>query len=51
MHSGNYGNWLPDANIHLAQLISSMVDPTGKVVIDKFYRTKRTCRFRKMPWR
>jgi len=37
MHSGNYGNWMPDANVRLAQLISSMFDPTGKVVIDGFY--------------
>jgi acetylornithine deacetylase/succinyl-diaminopimelate desuccinylase-like protein len=37
MHSGNYGNWMPDANVRLAQLISSMVDPTGKVLIDGFY--------------
>jgi len=37
MHSGNYGNWMPDANVHLAQLISSMVDSTGKVVIPGFY--------------
>jgi acetylornithine deacetylase/succinyl-diaminopimelate desuccinylase-like protein len=37
MHSGNYGNWLPDANVRLAQLISTMVDATGKVVIDGFY--------------
>ncbi len=37
MHSGNYGNWMPDANVRLAQLISSMVDPTGKVIIPGFY--------------
>jgi acetylornithine deacetylase/succinyl-diaminopimelate desuccinylase-like protein len=37
MHSGNYGNWLPDANVRLAQLISTMVGPTGKVTIDGFY--------------
>ena len=37
MHSGNYGNWLPDANVRLAQLIGSMVGPTGKVAIDGFY--------------
>jgi len=37
MHSGNYGNWLPDANVRLAQLIASMVDPTGKVAIEGFY--------------
>jgi acetylornithine deacetylase/succinyl-diaminopimelate desuccinylase-like protein len=37
MHSGNYGNWLPDANVRLAQLLASMVGPTGKVAIDGFY--------------
>ena len=37
MHSGNYGNWLPDANVRLAQLLASMVTPTGKVAIDGFY--------------
>lgn len=37
MHSGNYGNWLPDANVRLSQLLASMVDPTGKVAIEGFY--------------
>jgi acetylornithine deacetylase/succinyl-diaminopimelate desuccinylase-like protein len=37
MHSGNYGNWMPDANVRLAQLISSMVDRSGKVIIPGFY--------------
>src|SRR5262249_50217063 len=37
MHSGNYGNWLPDANVRLAQLISSMVAANGKVAVDGFY--------------
>ena len=37
MHSGNYGNWLPDANVRLTQLIASMVGSTGKVAIDGFY--------------
>jgi acetylornithine deacetylase/succinyl-diaminopimelate desuccinylase-like protein len=37
MHSGNYGNWLPDANVRLTQLIASMVAPNGKVAIDGFY--------------
>ena len=37
MHTGNYGNWQPDANVRLSQLISSMVDPTGKVLIPGFY--------------
>lgn len=37
MHSGNYGNWLPDANVRMTQLISSMFTPAGKVAIDGFY--------------
>jgi acetylornithine deacetylase/succinyl-diaminopimelate desuccinylase-like protein len=37
MHSGNYGNWLPDANVRLSQLLASMVDSTGKVAIEGFY--------------
>jgi acetylornithine deacetylase/succinyl-diaminopimelate desuccinylase-like protein len=37
MHSGNYGNWLPDANVRLSQLLASMVDPSGKVTIEGFY--------------
>jgi acetylornithine deacetylase/succinyl-diaminopimelate desuccinylase-like protein len=37
MHSGNYGNWLPDANVRLAQLVATMVGPSGKVTIDGFY--------------
>ncbi|HWW87310.1 MAG TPA: M20/M25/M40 family metallo-hydrolase [Vicinamibacterales bacterium] len=37
MHSGNYGNWLPDANVRLSQLLASMVGPTGKVTVEGFY--------------
>jgi len=37
MHSGNYGNWLPDANVRMTQLISSMFTPAGKVAIEGFY--------------
>jgi acetylornithine deacetylase/succinyl-diaminopimelate desuccinylase-like protein len=37
MHSGNYGNWLPDANVRLSQLLASMVSPSGKVAIEGFY--------------
>jgi acetylornithine deacetylase/succinyl-diaminopimelate desuccinylase-like protein len=37
MHSGNYGNWLPDANLRLAQLLASMVAPTGRIAIEGFY--------------
>jgi len=37
MHSGNYGNWMPDANVRLSQLLSSMVEPSGRVAIAGFY--------------
>jgi acetylornithine deacetylase/succinyl-diaminopimelate desuccinylase-like protein len=37
MHSGNYGNWMPDANVRLAQLIASMVAPSGRVTMKDFY--------------
>jgi len=37
MHSGNYGNWLPDANVRLAQLLATMVEPSGRVAIRGFY--------------
>jgi acetylornithine deacetylase/succinyl-diaminopimelate desuccinylase-like protein len=37
MHSGNYGNFLPDANVRLTQLIASMFDANGKVIVDGFY--------------
>jgi acetylornithine deacetylase/succinyl-diaminopimelate desuccinylase-like protein len=37
MHSGNYGNWMPDANVRLAQLIASMETADGRVAIKDFY--------------
>ena len=37
MHSGNYGNWLPDANVRLSQLLATMVAPSGRVAIPGFY--------------
>lgn len=37
MHSGNYGNWMPDANVRLSQLLASMVEPSGRVAIAGFY--------------
>ena len=37
MHSGNYGNWMPDANVRMAQLISAMVPSSGRVAIPGFY--------------
>ncbi|NUQ13382.1 MAG: M20/M25/M40 family metallo-hydrolase [Gemmatimonadaceae bacterium] len=37
LHSGNYGNWAPDASIRLGRLLASMKDDEGRVLIDGFY--------------
>ncbi|GHM99507.1 peptidase M20 [Cytophagales bacterium WSM2-2] len=37
LHSGNYGNWAPNPGMRLAQLLASMKDANGNVLIDKFY--------------
>lgn len=37
LHSGNYGNWAPNPAMRLAQLLASMKDTNGHVLIDKFY--------------
>ena len=37
LHSGNYGNWAPDPSMRLAQLLASMKDDNGRVLIDGFY--------------
>jgi acetylornithine deacetylase/succinyl-diaminopimelate desuccinylase-like protein len=37
LHSGNYGNWAPNPAMRLAQLLASMKDETGKVLIAGFY--------------
>ena len=37
LHSGHYGNWAPNPAVRLAQLIASMKDADGRVVIDGFY--------------
>lgn len=38
LHSGNYGNWAPDPSMRLAQLLATMKDENGRVLIDGFYR-------------
>ena len=38
LHSGNYGNWAPDASIRLGRLLASMKDEDGKVLVEGFYR-------------
>lgn len=37
LHSGHYGNWAPNPAVRLAQLIASMKDEDGRVVIPGFY--------------
>jgi acetylornithine deacetylase/succinyl-diaminopimelate desuccinylase-like protein len=38
LHSGNYGNWAPNPAMRLVQLLSSMKDNKGNVVVKDFYR-------------
>ena len=37
LHSGHYGNWIPNPAIRLAQLLATMKDDRGRVVIPGFY--------------
>jgi acetylornithine deacetylase/succinyl-diaminopimelate desuccinylase-like protein len=37
MHSGNYGNYAPNPALRLSQLLASMKDEEGKVIIPGFY--------------
>ena len=37
LHSGNYGNWAPDASMRLGRLLASMKDESGKVLVEGFY--------------
>ena len=39
LHSGHYGNWAPNPAMMLAQLLASMKDETGKVLVEGFYDT------------
>lgn len=36
-HSGHYGNFMPNPALAMAQILASMKDPNGVVVIDGFY--------------
>jgi acetylornithine deacetylase/succinyl-diaminopimelate desuccinylase-like protein len=36
LHSGHYGNWAPNPALMLAQLLSSMKDADGRVLVDHF---------------
>jgi acetylornithine deacetylase/succinyl-diaminopimelate desuccinylase-like protein len=37
LHSGHYGNWAPNPAMRLAQLLSSMKAPDGRVLVAGFY--------------
>jgi len=37
LHSGHYGNWAPNPAMRLAQLLATMKDAGGRVVIEGFY--------------
>lgn len=37
LHSGHYGNWAPNPAMRLAQLLASMEDADGRVLVDGFY--------------
>jgi len=37
LHSGHYGNWAPNPAMELVQLLSTMKDGEGKVLVKNFY--------------
>lgn len=37
LHSGHYGNWVPNPAQKLVSLLASMKDSSGKVLVDGFY--------------
>lgn len=37
LHSGHYGNWAPNPAMMLAQLLASMKDADGRVLVEGFY--------------
>jgi acetylornithine deacetylase/succinyl-diaminopimelate desuccinylase-like protein len=37
VHSGNYGNWIPNPALRLSHLLASMKDDAGKVLVKGFY--------------
>jgi acetylornithine deacetylase/succinyl-diaminopimelate desuccinylase-like protein len=41
LHSGHYGNWAPNPIVLLANLLSSMRDDDGKILIENFYDSVR----------
>jgi len=37
LHSGHYGNWVPNPAMTLAKLLASMKDDNGRVLVERFY--------------
>ncbi|HMC55577.1 MAG TPA: M20/M25/M40 family metallo-hydrolase [Gemmatimonadaceae bacterium] len=37
LHSGHYGNWAPNPLVLMANLLASVRDPDGRILIDHFY--------------
>jgi len=37
VHSGNYGNWIPNPAMRLSSLLASMKDDSGRVLVKGFY--------------
>ena len=37
LHSGHYGNWIPNPAMRMARLLASMKDDRGRVLIGGFY--------------
>ncbi len=37
LHSGHYGNWVPNPVMELSKLLASMKDDKGRVTVKKFY--------------
>ena len=37
LHSGHYGNWVPNPAMRLAQLLATFKDDTGRVLVEGFY--------------
>jgi acetylornithine deacetylase/succinyl-diaminopimelate desuccinylase-like protein len=37
LHSGNYGNWAPNPALSLVQLLASMKDDNGNILVDGYY--------------
>src|SRR5262249_60683201 len=37
LHSGHYGNWSPNPAMMLSQLLASMKDADGHVLVENFY--------------